>query len=189
MKRIILYTMIYCLSACTSSPKVDNYILYADPINELKTESESSPKVFLKPLIFPEYLDRPQIVIRTDKGQLEIQEFKRWAEPLKSSFLRVFKQSMQQQGVNISSYKQFRQEKFDYQLSLNVLHFEMNQEKKADLMVHWVLLNSQNNQVIASHIEAITLAIKGEDFASKIRTQSQLIKLLAARLATQIFDK
>ncbi len=188
MKKIALYLMFCLLLACGSSPKVDNYILHIEPTNDIKVFNDSSPKVFLKPLVFPEYLNRPQIVVRKNQGQLEIQEFKRWAEPLKSSFLRVFKEVMQQQGIKLNSHKQFRQQRFDYQLSLEVISFEVNRAQKVDLKVNWVLLNSENNTVIANGIDAVSVAIIGEDFSSKISAQAQVVECLGELLAKQIHN-
>jgi uncharacterized lipoprotein YmbA len=37
----------------------------------------------------PAYLDRPQIVTRLDDGQLELDEFNRWAQPLAPNLTRV----------------------------------------------------------------------------------------------------
>ena len=188
MKRLGLYVMFCLLFACGSSPKVDNYILYAEPTNAIKALNDSSPKVFLKPLIFPDYLNRPQIVIRENQVKLEIQEFKRWAEPLKFSFLRVFKAAMQNQGVNVISNKQFRSENFDYQLSLEVISFEVSREQKVDLKVSWILLNSTNNKVIASAVEILAVEVVGEDFSSKIRAQAQVVERLGGLLAKQIHN-
>lgn len=188
MKKISLIIFCCCLIAsCSTSPKVDNYILYSYQENEIKAVDAESPKVFLKPLIFPAYLDRPQMVVRKNDVKLEIQEFKRWAEPLKSSFLRAFKQGMHNQGVSLTSKKQFRKESFDYLLSVEVIHFEVNMQQKADLTAKWVLLNSDNNQVITSGMEKLEVAIIGEDFSAKISSQSQAVELLSARLAEKIY--
>lgn len=186
MKKLILTIFCCLIAACNTSPKVDNYILYSYQKSEITAVDANSPTVFLKSLIFPSYLDRPQMVVRKNKVNLEIQEFKRWAEPLKSSFLRAFKQGMRNQGVKVSSKKQFRKESFDYQLSVEVVGFEVNMQQKASLTAKWVLLNSDNNQVIASNIEALEVEIIGDDFSAKISSQSQAVELLSARLAVRI---
>jgi len=186
MQRFIISSLFCLLSACGTSPKVDTYILSANSANKLITVSEDFPKVFVKSLSFPDYLDRPQIVIRKDEVTLDIQEFKRWAEPLQSSFLRVFKAEMLQQGIDVSKNKQFRHEYFDYQLSLEIISFEVNSAQKASLVVKWVLLNSENNQLIASNIEKQEVGFLEESFVAKVNAQSQVISLFCAQLAAQV---
>lgn len=46
------------------------------------------------PLIMADYLDRPQIVTRVSENEIQLDEYHRWAEPLKDSFSRALVQNL-----------------------------------------------------------------------------------------------
>ena len=48
----------------------------------------------IRPIDFPKYLDRQQIVSRTNGHRLKLAEFDRWAEPLGWSFARALAENV-----------------------------------------------------------------------------------------------
>ncbi|MBW2259666.1 MAG: membrane integrity-associated transporter subunit PqiC, partial [Deltaproteobacteria bacterium] len=52
-------------------------------------EEEQDLAIAVGPVNFPDYLNRPQIVIRRSQNELELEEFHRWAGPLKENFSSV----------------------------------------------------------------------------------------------------
>ena len=92
MKRLSLclavaLTMI-TLVGCASS-KSEFYTLSAEAPRE--SVSHGSPViVVIGAVTVPELVDRPQIVVRAGTNHVTIDEFARWAEPLKSQIPRVF---------------------------------------------------------------------------------------------------
>lgn len=76
------------LAACSSSPSSTFYTLSPDPA----LTSDGSPSrvsVVVYPVTVPEMVDRPQIVTRVNGNQVAVNEFARWAGPLKSDVARV----------------------------------------------------------------------------------------------------
>ncbi len=77
------------LAGCAGSPKSDFYTLSAEAPRE--SVSHGSPViVVIGAVTVPELVDRPQIVVRAGTNHVTIDEFARWAEPLKSQIPRVF---------------------------------------------------------------------------------------------------
>ncbi|OUL69536.1 PqiC family protein, partial [Paraburkholderia hospita] len=77
------------LAGCAGSPKSDFYTLSAEASRE--SVSHGSPViVVIGAVSVPELVDRPQIVVRAGTNHVTIDEFARWAEPLKSQIPRVF---------------------------------------------------------------------------------------------------
>jgi len=77
------------LAGCAGSPKSDFYTLSAEAPRE--SVSHGSPViVVIGAVSVPELVDRPQIVVRAGTNHVTIDEFARWAEPLKSQIPRVF---------------------------------------------------------------------------------------------------
>jgi uncharacterized lipoprotein YmbA len=50
--------------------------------------------VGLLPVLVPEYLDRPQVVTSSAAGELRIDEFRRWAEPLDAGISRTLAENL-----------------------------------------------------------------------------------------------
>lgn len=76
------------LGGCGSSPTARFYTLSPDAT--LTGDGAAVPvHVVINPVTVPELVDRPQIVTRVAGNQVSLDEFARWAEPLKSDIARV----------------------------------------------------------------------------------------------------
>ena len=85
-------------------------------------------RIGVGPVRFPEYLGRPQIVIRTGQNKLQVSEFHRWAEPLDESFLRTLGENL---SVLLSTNQVFSHPwlgstQLDYQVAVDVMRFDGN---------------------------------------------------------------
>ncbi|MCP4021658.1 MAG: membrane integrity-associated transporter subunit PqiC, partial [Desulfobacteraceae bacterium] len=91
--------LIFLLAGCvggTSSPSTF-YLLHPMeqeqvPNTELKKSKPIS--ILIGPIAVPAYLDRPQVVTLTSGNRLVLNEFNRWAEPLRDNFYRVLAENL-----------------------------------------------------------------------------------------------
>ena len=74
------------LAACGSTPK-ESYYTLAAPAMEAASSAAMTVHVGLAGL--PEAVDRNPMVVRTGPNQVDIDDFHRWAEPLKAAIPRV----------------------------------------------------------------------------------------------------
>ncbi|MFM0557987.1 PqiC family protein [Paraburkholderia sediminicola] len=76
------------LCGCASSPKSDFYTL--SPATPQTSNPPAAPiAVLIGMVTVPDLVDRPQIVVRSGDNKVDIDEFARWADPLKSQIPRV----------------------------------------------------------------------------------------------------
>ena len=81
---ITLRTTLCCLSVltltgCLGTSKAPNFYTFdTQPVETSKSELALA----VGPFELPEYLNRPQIVIRGEDEQLIVRQFDRWGEPL-----------------------------------------------------------------------------------------------------------
>ena len=88
-----LVLSVVCLSACAGkSASSTFYVLSSLPQPTVSAAEGTTIGVF--PVAMPEYLDRPQIVTRVSENEIKLDEFSRWAEPLKESFTRALVQNL-----------------------------------------------------------------------------------------------
>jgi uncharacterized lipoprotein YmbA len=85
-----------CLSGCAGSPSASFYTLSAQPPAASVTSGTSVPSVrsvtsaiTISAMTVPEMVDRPQLALRVNSGEVKFDEFARWADPLKSQIRRV----------------------------------------------------------------------------------------------------
>ena len=84
------------LAGCASSPQSEFYTL------SVAAPTASPPPaapitVLVSAVSVPELVDRPQIVVSAGANKVDIDEFARWADPLKSQIPRVIRADLAQQ--------------------------------------------------------------------------------------------
>lgn len=76
-----------------TSPKANFYTLNSqisnETIDENLNKNTSNLTIHIASVVMDETVDKPQLVIRTTRNQVEILEQQRWAQPLKNEILRV----------------------------------------------------------------------------------------------------
>ena len=81
------------ISACASTPESRFYVLSETDLKLAEMQSDTENLVSLVAVIgpfrMPGYLQRPQIVTRSDETNLVVAEYDRWSEPMKTAFSRV----------------------------------------------------------------------------------------------------
>jgi len=77
------------------------------------------------PVHLPDYLDRPEVVIRTGPNQIELSPTDRWAEPVKSGFRRVFADNLSRliKTERVLQFPWYRGTHLDFQVHASVQRF------------------------------------------------------------------
>jgi len=115
--------------------------------------SGSQERIFLGigPIKFPGYLDRQEIVVRSAQNRFEVSENDRWAEPLDENFARVLTQNLSAllRTDSIVPYPWPLDKKPSYQVEIDVLRFEANGTRDAQLFARWAVSNGGNKKIIS----------------------------------------
>jgi uncharacterized lipoprotein YmbA len=87
---------------------------------------KETPAISVETPTLPELVDRPQLVERIQGNQIEIHEFHRWAEPLKSTLPRLLADNLSRQlgSERVSSYPQNSGSNADFRVFVDFQHFE-----------------------------------------------------------------
>lgn len=148
----------------------------------------ASLTIGLGPVRLPEYLDRPELVIRTSPNGLQLSETDRWAEPLADDFRHVLASDLANLlgTTNIIQYPWYPGTRLDYIVHVEVQRFEGGANKTAELIAHWDLRTPQNGQVVASRTAQISYPLRslaGDAIAAAL---SQAEAELAVPIASAI---
>lgn len=190
--RLLLFFTVTILAACASSTQPTTfYLLKSLPPSQLekKQPEHKAISILIKPVKFPEYLNRPQMVVREGEYQLKFSEFNRWGEPLKGNFSQVLIENLNARIAPGQAlvFSELDGIKPDYQLSIEVLRMDINKEHQAVFRVKWVLIVRNHVQSITRYLDEYSIpVINDKNYESAVEAQSKAVALFADKVAETV---
>lgn len=143
MIKLLLFPAALMLVACGVLEPVkdtsDSHLL--DPTVPERTISGSRPAVAIARPSLPGYLDRQQLVSRTDDGRVVMNRSHQWAEPLDTGISRVVAANLArlENSLNIQPVESFITMDYDSLLEIRVSRFEPDSSGALVLECTWKL--------------------------------------------------
>ena len=185
----LLVCVVLSLGACAGTSSPSKFYLLT-PVVEEKAPGDRSKNlaIGIGPIEMPAYLDRPQIVSRTGSNSLKVDEFHRWAEPLKDSFTRALVQNISSllstDYVFVYPWQLFNQ--VDYRAILSVSRFDRDAAGRVILKARWVVSKGREEGRDSSFVareSSISQAVAGEDYDSVAAAMSAAVGTLSREIA------
>jgi len=180
----------FFLVACSSHQATSFYQLKAlDSVNPtLKQPPSEAITILVMPIKFPEYLDRPQMVVRDNDFKLQLSEKHRWAEPLKNEFSRVLLENLNNRIAPSSAlvYSELNGLQPNISVAIEVLQLDVNTDNQATLSVKWAYWIGKNTQKTTRLSNKYTVTVNNKNYQSRVEAQSQTITLYANELVKTI---
>jgi hypothetical protein len=149
---VVLLACALVLAGCARTPQASYYQLSAlEAARTVPATAEAGKMVLgIGPVLLPEYLDRPQFVTRLTANRLQLADSQRWAEPLGENIARVLGENLSVLlGVErILLYPWPVSKAVDYQLLVEVLHFENESDGAARLVARWSVKGKEGGIVL-----------------------------------------
>lgn len=183
------------LSGCAGSEKSKFYTL--EPLDRLSPTRAGAGgldvSLGIGPVTIPEYLNRPQIVTRSDRYEIDIADFDRWAETLDSSIPRVLAENL---AVLLSTDRIYtypwREIVPDYQARIDVIRFDGRVPGNVELTVRWTLLKGGQETRIVRKKFYDKKPIAGQGYSGMVSAMSltlyDLSREIAESVMTEAFD-
>jgi uncharacterized protein len=113
------------LGGCSTSPTASFYTLGTTDVT-VDASAGRPISVIVAPVTVPDLVDRPQFVIRVSDNQVKLDEFARWADPLKSQIPRVIVADLGQYlpSAQVSVYPQAGDPAAVYRVRVDVQRFD-----------------------------------------------------------------
>ncbi|MBB4515246.1 PqiC family protein [Paraburkholderia fungorum] len=126
------------LCGCAASPKADFYTLSPAAV-PVDTPPAGPIAVLITVVTVPDLVDRPQIVVRSGDNKVDIDEFARWADPLKSQIPRVVRADLGQllNSPLVSTYAMGGDPASAYRVQLDVQRFDAALGEAVTVDVLW----------------------------------------------------
>jgi uncharacterized protein len=159
----------------------------ADPPRTLEPR-EDSVLVGVLPVVLPAYLDRPQIVTGAGPGELRIDEFLRWAEPLEAGVTRTLVEDLQTLLPNgrVLQYPWSAQADLQCRVRVELSVFGPQANGEVRLEGHWTLLPSHEERpriVRSARFARGPVSLARADAGDAVEAMSGLVAQLAGQIA------
>ena len=173
------------LSACsTRSPNSNFYLLE----NELSSgERTGNLRIGLGPVSVADYLQKPQIAIRTDSSKIIFSEFDRWASDLRGLIINAVQHDLAEElnSDNIFEYPWRKSDKVDFAVTLDIKRFDASfDESSAYLEARVKLTNAEGASIARSY--TLTESLQGSGYDAAVSAERRLLAELATKVANLI---
>jgi uncharacterized lipoprotein YmbA len=151
-----------------------------------KTDTTKSLLIGLGPVDIPAYLDRPQIVTGGEGTQMHLNEFQRWAEPLRDNVTRVLAENLSQLLPNshVLAFPWNRANPPDYQVEIQINRFHVDAAGHCELKANWTLL--KHNKVVSQKPFSASSTVEGNDYDAKAGKLSLALAAFSRDIAAEL---
>jgi len=101
LRRLTALLLMTLVAGCGASSSVSYYSLGTLPDGPAApVPQKARPAIGIANILLPDYLDRPQLVSRTDAHRMNIEEYHRWAGRLQDEISRVLLENLRLLGAS-----------------------------------------------------------------------------------------
>jgi len=169
-------------TGCATSPTPAFYTLSA--VQHIEQSPGASPTAIAIDLVtVPELVDRSQIVTKLDANRVRIDEFARWADPLKSQIPRVLAADLAEiiPGAIVSTFPQ-RANDNAYRVTVDVQNFDSLADGTVTLVVIWSVRPPNGGKQIAGRSVVHQTAV-GPGYDGLVKAHSRALSSVAKDIA------
>lgn len=189
---ILLCSLLFALFGCTGySPPAKHYLLDTidKPIDvDVSLKTDQRLRLCLGPVVFPKYLDRPQMVFRQDSHRVKIAQFDRWAEPLSDNFTRVLMENISRilNTDDIYTFPLTHRQVVDYRVGVTIFRFDVIPGKSAELSAKWSVYSGKDQSLLFNRKTIIQRVINHRDTPAIVATLNEMVTEFSLEIAKTI---
>jgi uncharacterized lipoprotein YmbA len=169
-------------AGCATSPPSKFYTLSSVQV-VAQSPGVDPILIAIDPVTVPELIDRSQIVSRVDANRVSIDEFARWADPLRSQIPRVLAADLAQfiPGAIVSTYPQ-RVDDNAYRVSVDVQSFDSSTSGTVTLAVIWSVRAPKRGEKVRGRT-VVHEAAGGPGYDALVQAHSRALASVASDIA------
>jgi uncharacterized protein len=174
------------VSGCAGSPQSNFYTLSPEPVKDTLRVGKSPKAIIVSQVSIPEMADRPQFVLRVNENKVSLDEFARWAAPLKSQIRRVIAADLQLQFPNTLVYTDpgALDPASTCQVTVEVQSFESAPGEAAALSALWSVKPQKGTPISGHTVVREPTASSGYD--ALVAAHSRALSALSSDIANAI---
>ena len=187
----VLRTALLCLGlvlvGCFRSPSTHFYSLVSQDRNASAPQlSGEGLDLEVFPIIFPQYLDDPRMVVRSSAHEMVRDEYERWIEALDVNFRRVLLNDLSRhlKSSNVFSSEVYTQRRGAQVVQVEVLQFDVSEAGTAVLKVRWAAAPTREGLSSATlSVSEFAAQANGSSSEAQVAALSGLIDTFSLEVA------
>lgn len=189
ISQLFLLSIMLLLNGCGTTPPSKFYTLEAmsgSETTQTTTEKQSNLHIGIGPVQFAEYLQRSQIVTRTNSAEISLAETHRWAEPLNNNFSRILAENLSILiGTDkISLHPSRNWSDIDYQVVINVWQFDASKQGDVTLVANWSIRGKGGSELLTMKKSTFSTTLEDTtSYTDIVRAQSKTVEMLSSEIA------
>jgi uncharacterized lipoprotein YmbA len=189
--RPALYLIAAALSAlagCAATPASRFYVLGPVASNTAARPAASAPAIGVGPVDLPDYLNRPQIALRSGPYELRYNEIHRWAETLRDNVTSVLAEDLARlvPTDQVARFPWGRATTVDFQVTVEISRFDADENGTVVLSAIWKLYRGESREVIVEKRSVFNETFTGTDYTEIVAAQSRALNALSREIAAAI---
>ena len=183
---LLVALMLFLYSCAGKSASSKFYVL--SPLPQSKVSGEEGKTVGVFPVAMPDYLDRPQIVTRVSENEINLDEFSRWAEPLKENFYTVLVDNLSTllNSVKVIKTAQNLGVPLALQVGVEVVQFDGVLGGDVVLIVKWGLFGEEGRKLLLAKRSSFREPTGAATYEALVAAESKAVAALSREIAEAI---
>ena len=171
------------LAGCGSSPKSTFYTLSSGAA-PAPAPATAPLSVAIAAVTVPDIVDRPQFVVRVAANQVTINEFARWAAPLKDEIPRVIADNLTRllNGARVATHPQAGNTDTDYLVRIGVQRFDSALGDAATVEVLWSVRPPKGGAPRTGR-SVVREPVQGKDYDALVAAHSRALAAVSREIA------
>ncbi len=148
-------------------------------------DGKGHPLVGIGPVNIPEYLNRPQIVLRSGGNEISFQDFHLWGEPLKDSFARVLAKNLIHllETDRVLIFPWFGSARPEFLVTVDVFRFDGGLGGEVYLDAVWTLYRHHEKVWLDSNRMVLKETCAGGNYEALVDAHNLLLLRLSKNIA------
>ena len=189
IKVFLVILLCLIIFGCASTDPSKFYTLHSSKGPDIV--QQSSPYelfVMVGPVEIPDYLDRPQIVSRTNQNEITFSEFQRWAGSLKDDITRVLSEDLtellSEDAISVSPWEWGVTS--NYRIGVHIRRFDIMPEGNVLLNARCTLIGADGMTQLLMWEASITEPVVAQTYDAKVSSMSSALEKLSQDIAKKI---
>ncbi len=179
-----------CSGILAPVPDPSRFYLLSPIANSSDNTAAAMPELSLGigPVTLPDYVERPEIVVRTSPTQVRHSVIDQWAEPLGRNVTRVLSENLALLlgTSDVAAFPSFEVSHMQYQVRVAFLGFEQDAQHRALLSARWDIVHLDSKQLALSRYTTLTHPAVGDDVGSGVVALSAALGDLSREIAEAV---
>jgi uncharacterized lipoprotein YmbA len=183
---VLICGVLTVTAGCSTPPQERFFTLESPPASQPAPNTAVGDfLIVVGPITVPEVVDRPQIVLRTAPGRVEIAEQARWAAPLKSEIPRVIADHLARllNGARTAVFAERASGTPDYRVLIDIQRFESAPQQGATIQASWSVRPASGGPLIG---RSLVSEPAGAGYDELVAAHSRALGAISREIAAAI---